>query len=80
VPPSTVSAPSRAPLRLYHARSGLPEGHSDLQALCQRLAQRGFNAVLAPAPWLTGPEPGSNAARDADTARVDGKDTPITQW
>ena len=80
MPRSTVPAPSRAPLRLYHARSGLPEGHSDLQALCQRLAQRGFNAVLAPAPWLTGPEPGSNAARDADTARVDGKDTPITQW
>lgn len=79
MPRPTVPAPSRAPLRLYHARSGLPEGPSDLQALCDRLAQRGFNAVLAPAPWLTGPEPGSHAPRDADTARVDGKDTPITQ-
>jgi len=75
-----VPAPSRAPIRLYHARNGLPDGEAAVQALSKRLAQRGFNAVLVPAPWLTGPQPGSLAAQDADTAMRDGQATPIIEW
>lgn len=80
MPHSTVPAPSRAPVRLYHARNGLPDGDAAIEALSKRLAQRGFNAVLVPAPWLTGPQPGSLAAQDADTAVWNGQETPITQW
>lgn len=88
MPHPTVPAPSRAPTRIYHARQGLDGAHAAIQALCKRLAQRGFNAVLLPAPWLTGTEPGTQAAplpgpraaQDADKTRVDGAETPITQW
>ncbi len=76
----TVPVHSRSPLRIYHARAGLEAGDAALDVLARRLAQRGFNAVLAPAPWLTGPETDSRAAMDADTAVVEGVQVPITHW
>jgi len=79
---SNPAAPDQtfSPLRLYHARAGLEGGGAAIETLAKRLAQRGFNAVLVPAPWLRGPEPGSQAPLDADTAILDGMQVPISHW
>lgn len=84
----TASSPqqAQAPLRLYHARAGLegdgagPADSEQGATLYARLAQRGFNAVLIPAPWLCAAGGTSRAALDADTALMDGAQAPITQW
>ncbi|MEN4922789.1 alpha-1,4-glucan--maltose-1-phosphate maltosyltransferase [Achromobacter spanius] len=75
----TPSAPlhHRAPLRIYHARAGLDGAPPALPA---RLAQRGFNSILIPAPWLLAPQSGSRAPLDADTALLEGLQVPIAHW
>lgn len=78
--PSAVPHP-RTPLRLYHARHGLDAGPAGgAPGLYARLEQRGFNAVMIPAPWLVSPDGGSGAPLDADTAVMDGVEVPLTHW
>ncbi|MCY1198520.1 Alpha-1,4-glucan:maltose-1-phosphate maltosyltransferase [compost metagenome] len=80
LPTTTAAVSVQAPLRLYHARGGAPDQPPAGPALYARLRQRGFNAVLLPAPWLTGPDGGTRAPLDADRALQDGAPVPITQW
>ncbi|WP_447919858.1 alpha-1,4-glucan--maltose-1-phosphate maltosyltransferase [Achromobacter aegrifaciens] len=74
-----------APLRLYHARGGVPGNASASggelgPALYARLHQRGFNALLLPAPWVHAPQSVSPAPLDADNALQAGKRVPMTDW
>ncbi|MBO1012578.1 alpha-1,4-glucan--maltose-1-phosphate maltosyltransferase [Achromobacter sp. SD115] len=74
-----------APLRLYHARGGTPglssfPGGESGPALYARLRQRGFNALLMPAPWLLGRDSLSAAPLDADSALLAGRRVPMAEW
>lgn len=83
MPPTTAAIATQAPLRLYHARGGAREREPAAALgprLYERLRQRGFNAVLLPAPWLLDEEGGTQAPRDADRALLDGTEVPITEW
>ena len=79
MPTATAAVSVQTPLRLYHARGGAPAAGVDA-ALCARLRQRGFNALLLPAPWILAPDGGTRAPLDADRALLDGAAVPMTQW
>ena len=83
--PTAHAVHSHARLRLYHARGGAT-GDSRVPgaglgpALYARLQQRGFDALLLPAPWLLGPDSRSPAPLDADGALLAGKRVPMVEW
>jgi len=83
--PTAHAVHSLARLRLYHARGGAT-GDSRVPgaglgpALYARLQQRGFDALLLPAPWLLGPDSRSPAPLDADGALLAGKRVPMVEW
>ena len=83
--PTAHAIHPHAPLRLYHARGGAGgDGYAlggELgPTLYARLQQRGFNALLTPAPWILGPDSRSPAALDADSALLAGRRVPMTEW
>ena len=83
--PTAPPTHPHAPLRLYHARGGATgdacaRGGEIGPRLYSHLRQRGFNALLLPAPWLQGPESASPAPLDADSAQLAGGRVPMADW